>query len=107
MGGGEYAYNAQISVDEKAQVIFGQHLRQQANDSQEVSRALDEVEATTGRQPEKLSPDNGYYSGKNLPELSDREIETDVATGRGEKTGKGSLEESGRRLVKTDFRYDE
>ncbi|MCY3771689.1 MAG: IS1182 family transposase, partial [Gemmatimonadetes bacterium] len=62
-GGFEYGYNAQISVDEKAQVIVGQHVSPQANDYREVSPALDEVEATTGRVPEKLSLDNGYYSG--------------------------------------------
>ena len=36
----EYAYNAQISVDGKSQVIVGQHVSQQANDSQEVAQAL-------------------------------------------------------------------
>ena len=106
-GGFEYAYNGQISVDEKAQVIVGQHVSQQANDFREVSPALEEVEATTGRVPEKLSLDNGYYSGKNLQELSDREVEAYVATDRGEKAGKGDLDESDRRLVKADFRYDE
>jgi transposase len=106
-GGFEYAYNGQISVDEKAQVIVGQHVSQQANDYREVSPALEEVQATTGRVPEKLSLDNGYYSGKNLKELSDREVEAYVATDRGEKAGKGDLEESDRRLVKADFRYDE
>ena len=106
-GGFEYAYNAQISVDEKGQVIVGQHVSQQANDYREVSPALDEVEDTTGRVPEKLSLDNGYYSGNNLQELSDREVEAYVATDRGEKAGQGSLEESDRRLVKADFRYDE
>ena len=105
--GFEYAYNVQISVDEKAQVIVGQHVSQQANDAREVSPALDEVEATTGRVPERLSLDHGYYSGKNLQELSDREVEAYVVTDRGEKAGQGSLEESDRRLVKADFRYDE
>ena len=71
----EYAYNAQISVDGKSQVIVGQHVSQQANDSQEVARALDEVEETSGRLPEKLSLDHGYYSGKNLQEVSDRQVE--------------------------------
>ena len=42
-GGFEYAYNAQISVDEKTQVIVGQHVSQQANHSRQVSRALEEV----------------------------------------------------------------
>ena len=103
----EYAYNAQISVDGKSQVIVGQHVSQQANDAQKVSQALDEVEETSGRLPEKLSLDNGYYSGKNLQETSDRKVEAYIATDRGEKRGKGDLEESERRLVKADFRYDE
>ena len=106
-GGFEYAYNAQISVEETSQVIVGQHVSQQANDAQEVARALDEMEETSGRLPEKLSLDNGYYSGKNLQEVSDRQVEAYVATDRGEKRGKGELEESERRLVKADFRYDE
>ena len=86
---------------------MGQHVSQQANDSQEVARALDEMEETSGRLPEKLSLDNGYYSGKNLQEVSDRQVEAYVATDRGERRGKGELEESERRLVKADFRYDE
>ena len=36
----EYAYNAQISVDGKSQVIVGQHVSQQANDAQEVGSSL-------------------------------------------------------------------
>ena len=103
----EYAYNAQISVDGKSQVIVGQHVSQAANDSREVSPALDEVEEATGRLPEKLSLDNGYYSGKNLQEVSDRQVEAYIATDRGEKRGKGDLDESERHLVKADFRYDE
>ena len=106
-GGFEYAYNAQISVDGKSQVIVGQHVSQQANDAREVAPALDEVEETSGGLPEKLSLDHGYYSGKNLQEVQDRQVEAYIATDRGEKPGKGDLEESDRRLVKADFRYDE
>ena len=86
---------------------MGQHLSQQANDAQEVAPALDEVEETSGRLPEKLSLDNGYYSGKNLQETSDRKVEAYIATDRGEKRGKGDLDASKRYLVKADFRYDE
>ncbi|MCY3777226.1 MAG: IS1182 family transposase [Candidatus Aminicenantes bacterium] len=103
----EYAYNAQISVDGESQVIVGQHVSQAANDSQEVRPALEEMEDATGRLPEKLSLDNGYYSGKNLQEVSDRQVQAYVATDRGEKPGKGDLDESERHLVKADFRYDE
>ena len=100
IGDFEYAYNAQISVDGKSQVIVGQHVSQQANDAQEVAPAWDEVEETSGRLPEKLSLDNGYYSGKNLQETSDRKLEAYIATDRGEKRGKGDLDASERHLVK-------
>ena len=70
-------------------------------------QALDEVEETSGRLPEKLSLDNGYYSGNNLQEVSDRQLEAYIATDRGEKRGKGDLDASKRYLVKADFRYDE
>ena len=85
----EYAYNAQISVDGKSQVIVGQHVSQAANDSREVSPALYEVEEATGRLPEKLSLDNGYYSGNNLQEVSDRQVEAYIATDRGREAGEG------------------
>ena len=85
----EYAYNAQISVDGKSQVIVGQHVSQQANDAQEVAPALDEVEETSGRLPEKLSLDNGYYSGNNLQEVSDRQLEAYIATDTGREAGEG------------------
>lgn len=106
-GGFEYAYNVQLSVDGEAQVIVGQHVSQQATDVQEVKPALNEVAETTGDLPETMSLDNGYYSGKNLQELSDRKVEGYVATDRGEKKARTELDASDRRLVKADFRYEE
>ena len=105
--GQEIEDKKQISVAGKSQVIVGQNVSQQANDAQEVAPAWDEVEETSGRLPEKLSLDNGYYSGKNLQETSDRKVEAYLATDRGEKRGKGDLDASKRYLVKADFRYDE
>ena len=103
----EYAYNAQISVDSDAQLIVGQHVSQQANDQGEVGQALDEMEESSGGLPDKLSLDNGYYSGENLREVSKREVEAYMATDRGEKAAAEELESSDRPLVKADFRYDE
>ncbi len=105
-GAFEYAYNPQISVDDEAQVIVGQHVSQQATGVREVKPALDEVQESTGDLPETMSLDNGYYSGTNLQALSDRKVEAYVATDRGEKKAKTELDESDRRLVKADFRYD-
>lgn len=90
----EYAYNAQISVDSWSQIIVGQHLSDRANDYGEVGTALDELESTCGELPQKISMDNGYYSGDNLAELEERDVEAYVATNREDKPAKESLEES-------------
>ena len=106
-GAFDYAYNAQIGVDGDAQIIVGEHVSQSANDQREVGRALDELEASSGRLPDKMSLDNGYYSGDNLRSVSDRGVEAYIATDRGEKPAKTGLDDGDRRLVKADFRYDE
>jgi len=103
----DYRYNPQISVDSDAQIIVGQHLSQNANDKQELKPALEQVEETTGQPPDKLSADNGYLSGDNLEALKGSSVEVYIATDKGEKRDKIPLSESGRKLVKADFEYDE
>ena len=94
-------------MDGDAQIIVGQHVSQAANDQREVGRSLDELEASSGRLPDKMSLDNGYYSGDNLGPLSDRGGEAYIATDRGEKPAATGVDDGDRRLVKADFRYDE
>ena len=103
----DYRYNGQISVDSHHQIIVGQHVSQNANDKREVEAALDSVKETTGRLPEKMSLDNGYYSGDNLEMLEEAKVEAYVAVDRGEQGGAEPLDNSDRRLVKADFVYDE
>ncbi|MFW5443366.1 MAG: IS1182 family transposase [Methylococcaceae bacterium] len=106
-GSFDYQYNAQISVDEDRQIIVGQHLSQNANDQQEIEPALVAIKEATGTLPNKLSADNGYMSGDNLQALKDSSIEPYIATNKGEKKNKISLDETERKLVKADFDYDE
>jgi transposase len=61
-GNFDYAYNAQISVDADSQIIVGLHISQNANDKQELEPALKAVQDATGRLPDQLSADNGYFS---------------------------------------------
>jgi transposase len=103
----DYAYNAQISVDADLQIIVAQHVSQNANDKQEVAPALQALQETTGRLPEKLSADNGYWSGDNLQTLEHSGIDAYIATDKGEKTHKTPLDSSDRKLVKADFDYHE
>ena len=106
-GAFDYSYNGQISVDEDNQIIVGQHLTQNANDKQEVEPALKEIKETTGDLPDKMSLDNGYMSGNNLEAFEDKEIDVYIATGKGEKKDQRAIEDSNRKIKKSDFTYNE
>ena len=102
----DYRYNAQISVDADLQIIVGQHLSFNANDKQEILPALEALQATTGRLPEKMTMDNGYMSGDNLQALEGG-VDAYIATDKGEKQHLSPLDESDRQLTKADFTYHE
>ena len=102
----EYAYNGQISVDEKAQIIVGEHVSQYANDKQEVGPALEQIQETMGELPEKMSQDNGYLSGPNLEKFAKAGVDAYVATGREDKKDVRPLDDCNRGIKKSDFDYD-
>lgn len=102
----EYAYNGQISVDKKNQIIVGEHLSQNANDKQEVGPALEQIQGTMGALPTKMSQDNGYMSGANLETFAEKEVDAYVATGREDKKDIRPLEDCNREIKKADFDYD-
>jgi len=106
-GAFDYSYNGQISVDEDNQIIVGQHLTQKANDKKEVKPALKEIKETTGDLPDKMSLDNGYMSGDNLESFDGKDIDVYVATDKGEKKDQRPIEDSSRKIKKSDFIYDE
>jgi len=106
-GNFDYSYNGQISVDEDNQIIVGQHLTQNANDKQEVEPALKEIKETTGDLPDKMSLDNGYMSGDNLESFDGKDIDVYIATGKGEKKDQRPIDDSKRKINKSDFSYDE
>ena len=86
---------------------MGQHLTQNANDKQEVDPAVEEIEETTGGLPDKMSLDNGYMSGDNLEAFDGKDIDVYMATGKGEKKDQRPIEDSNRKIKKSDFIYDE
>jgi transposase len=106
-GSFDYNYNPQISVDRDYQIIVGQHVSQNANDQKEVAEGLASIEENAEKLPDNMSLDNGYASGENLEALEQSEVTAFVAMGREDKNHPESLEESNRKLVKADFRYDE
>ena len=106
-GSFDYSYNPQISVDGDFQIIVGQHVSQNANDKKEVEAGLESIQHASGRYPDMISLDNGYFSGENLKALERNEIDAYIATDRHDKKQSESLDESERHWVKSDFRYDE
>ena len=102
-----YHYNPQISVDADNQIIVGEHVSQKANDKQELKPALEEIKAATGTLPKKTSMDNGYFSGDNLKAIETSEMDAYIATNKGDKKNRENLNESTRRVEKSDFDYDE
>ena len=106
-GSFDYSYNPQVSVDGDFQIIVGQHVSQNANDKKEMEAGLESIQHAAGRYPDMISLDNGYFSGENLKALEYSEVDAYIATDRNDKKHSESLDESERRLVKSDFRYDE
>lgn len=106
-GNFDYGYNGQVVADSDNQIIVAQHVSQKANDKKEVKPALKNLQATTGKLAEKLSADNGYLSGDNLEVLEEASTDAYIATNKGEKKSKIHLDESNRKLQKSDFMYNE
>jgi transposase len=106
-GNFEYGYNGQISVDEDNQIIVGQHLSPNANDKKEVDPALEAIKDTTENLPNEMSLDNGYMSGDNLDALETEKIDVYMAVGKGEKKDHRFIDDSNRKIKKSDFSYDE
>jgi hypothetical protein len=105
-GAYDYSYNGQIVVDSDNQIIVAQHTSQNANDLQEVEPALAALaDATDSRSVDKMSLDNGYFSGTNLGVLDTASIDAYVATDREEKSAGTPLRKSDRKFVKADFIY--
>ena len=81
-------------------------MSQNANDKQEVESALEEIKETTSDLPDKMSLDNGYMSGDNLEAFDGKDIDVYMATGKGEKKDQRPIEDSNRKIKKSDFTYD-
>ncbi len=73
-GAFDQAYNAQLVVDAKAQVILATTVSQTSTDQPHLLPLVDEVRSNTGAFPKKTSGDAGYYSKANVDGLENRGI---------------------------------
>ena len=67
----EPAYNAQIVVDGKAQIIVTADVTQDNTDSGQLLPLLEQEQECLGQTAEKTLADNGYYSVANLEQASE------------------------------------
>jgi transposase len=76
------AYNAQIAVDGKAQVIVAAEITQECNDKRQLAPMLERVEENMGAKPEAATADAGYFSEDQLADKRVEGIDLYVATGK-------------------------
>jgi transposase/IS5 family transposase len=75
-------YNAQVAVDQKAQIILAQHVTATATDVNELIPAVKQVSRQLRAKPKKILADAGYWSEANVQALEKMRIEPLIATER-------------------------
>jgi transposase len=72
----EQAYNAQIAVDKRAQIILAQTVTQEGNDKLQLVPMGRRVKENMGRLPNQFLGDSGFFSEEAVtsPELADTEL---------------------------------
>jgi hypothetical protein len=76
------AYNAQLAVDDKAQIIVAAEITQESNDKRQLAPMLERVEENMGTKPEAATADAGYCSEEQLTDKRLKGIDLYVATGK-------------------------
>jgi transposase len=75
-------YNAQIAVDDEAQVIVAQHVTSSAPDVQQLKPAVAAIRRVLRRRPKQVVADAGYWSEENVRHLEGQRIEPFIAPDR-------------------------
>jgi transposase len=89
----EQAYNAQLAVDARSQVIVACHVTNRQNDAENLLPMVQQVRRNLGRSPREVSADTGYCSEENLAGLKRHRVRGYLATG-GQRHGAASATSS-------------
>lgn len=76
------AFNAQIAVDAKGQIIVAADVTQEVNDKHQLAPMFEQVEKNMGAKPVAGSADNGYWAPEQVADKRVEGIDLHVATGR-------------------------
>ncbi|MDD3926764.1 MAG: transposase, partial [bacterium] len=68
-------YNAQAAVDSEYQVIVAEMVTNQASDALHAETMVTRIEENTGKVPDEMSLDAGYYSEANVEKLEQKGID--------------------------------
>jgi transposase len=68
------AYNGQAAVDADHQIIVACNLTNQAADSPHLGDMIESAEGNTGKKPEEVSADAGYFSSDNIEMVEQKGI---------------------------------
>jgi transposase len=74
-------YNVQVAVDQESRLIVGYSVSNHPTDREEAMPTVDAIPAEIGK-PQAATLDTGYWSPPNVEQLTAREIEPYIATGR-------------------------
>lgn len=89
------AYNGQLAVDARAQVIVACDLTDEAVDAGRLVPLLERIEQNLKRRPKEVSADGGYCSEANLQALAARGVRSYLATGRQKHPAGGTSKRRG------------
>jgi Transposase and inactivated derivatives len=93
------AYNPQIAVDEEHHFIVGLEMSHSSNDQKQFAPVLDSIQANTGKAPETVTADTGYFSADNIQAAEETRTDAYIAPAREGKKAKNPYD-------KTNFAYD-
>ena len=92
-GGKDTSYNTQVAVDGEDQVIVANDVTSEVNDAHQFIPVYKQVKENTGKEPEEVSADCGYFSGETAiyiernkvdAYLPDQMFEKEIVEGIGE-----------------------
>jgi transposase len=76
------AYNVQIAVDSKVQIIVAAEITQQTNDKQQLAPMVEQVVNNMGTKPMAVTADTGYFSASQVNDQRTEGIELYIAVGK-------------------------
>lgn len=93
-------FNPQVAVDEDHHFIVGLEMSNSSSDQKQFQPVLDSIQENTGRTPQTVTADAGYFSADNIQAAEAAKTDAYIAAGKEGKQSKNAYD-------KTNFHYDD